>query len=77
MSLNAEAATTRALPRARRRTRVLFVVSRERPDRYESLVRAFGGDPEVKVIFDRRRYERRADARDWMLHSTGWFRVDC
>jgi hypothetical protein len=55
---------------------VLFVVSRERPDRYDSLVRAFGDDAEVKVIFDRRRVARRSDARDWMLRSAGWFRVD-
>lgn len=76
MSLDVEAAATRSLATRRRRTRVLFVVSRERPDRYDSLVRAFGDDAEVKVIFDRRRLPRRSDARDWMLRSAGWFRVD-
>jgi hypothetical protein len=72
---------------------VLFVVSRERPDRYESLVRAFGGDMDVKVIFDRRRldrrrqnatpitdrrrWERRSEWRAWTLRSRGWIRIDC
>jgi len=76
MSLDVGAAAARTLAPRRTRTRVLFVVSRERPDRYDSLVRAFGDDAEVKVIFDRRRVARRSDARDWMLRSAGWFRVD-
>jgi len=56
---------------------VLFVVSRDRPDRHESLVHAFSSDADVKVIFDRRRAERRSDVRTWALRSMGWVRVDC
>jgi hypothetical protein len=72
---------------------VLFVVSRERPDRYESLVEAFRGDGDVKVIFDRRRldrrqqnrtpitdrrrWERRSEWRAWTLRARGWIRSDC
>ena len=74
-------------------TRVLFIVSRDRPDRYESLVHAFSGDADVKVIFDRRRVDRRqqhrppraerrrrdrrCDVRASALRSMGWVRVDC
>jgi len=61
----------------RRRTRVLFVVSRDRPDRYESLVHAFSSDADVKVIFDRRRADRRSDVRTRAMRSMGWVRVDC
>ena len=39
--------------------RFLFIVARERPDRYEYLRRAFADDPEVEVIVDRRHGERR------------------
>jgi hypothetical protein len=46
-------------PETRQTRRVLFVVSRERPDRYESLANAFSGDDDVRIIFDRRRAERR------------------
>jgi len=76
-----------------RGTRVLFIVSRDRPDRYESLVHAFSGDADVKVIFDRRRVDRRqqhrppraerrrrdrrCDVRASALRSMGWVRVDC
>ncbi len=72
--------------------RVLFVVSRELPERYESLAYSFNGDSDVKVIFDRRRgerrqrriapsverrrEERRSTARDWLLRSVGWVRID-
>jgi hypothetical protein len=71
---------------------VLFVVSRDLPDRYESLAYAFDGDYGVRVIFDRRRADRRrrtgtsmmerrhkdrrSAARDWMLRSVGWVRID-
>jgi len=69
---------------------VLFVVSRDLPDRYESLAYAF--DDNVRVIFDRRRAERRQrtgarpierrheDRRsadgDVVLRSVGWVRID-
>jgi hypothetical protein len=76
---------------AARRWRVLFVVSRERPDRFDSLARAFAGDQDVSVIFDRRReerrqhrrpiahdrrrQERRSDLRASALRLRGWIRV--
>src|SRR5437867_10693666 len=37
----------------------LFVVSRDLPERYNSLAYAFDGDRSVRVIFDRRRADRR------------------
>ena len=40
-------------------TRTLFVVSRDLPERYNSLAYAFDGDRAVRVIFDRRRADRR------------------
>ena len=43
----------------RRKRRVLFVVSRERPERYDSLAQAFADDDDVQVIFDRRHVDRR------------------
>jgi hypothetical protein len=73
-------------------TPTLFVVSRDFPDRYNSLAYAFDGDRDVRVIFDRRRAERRrqncvplierrredrrAAERDWTLRSMGWIRID-
>src|SRR5438045_7517075 len=77
MSLHSGSSATRTRETTRRRTRVLFVVSRDRPDRYESLVHAFSSEADVKVIFDRRRAERRSDVRTWALRSMGWVRVDC
>ena len=75
--------------RGRRPT--LFVVSRDRPERYESLALAFRGDRDVRVIFDRRRGERRQHAdtplidrrrrerrsgmNDWVLRTVGWIRI--
>ena len=72
--------------------RVMFVVSRNLPGRYESLAYAFDDDYGVRVIFDRRRADRRhrtgaptierrhkdrrSAARDWMLRSVGWVRID-
>ncbi len=72
--------------------RVLFVVSRDMPLRYESLAYAFDGDHGAKVIFDRRRADRRqqtgatnlerrredrrSPARDEVLRSAGWIQVD-
>jgi hypothetical protein len=69
----------------------LFVVSRDRPERYESLALAFRGDRDVRVIFDRRRGERRQHAgtpifdrrrrerrsgvNDWALRTVGWIRI--
>jgi hypothetical protein len=84
-------ANTLRLEAPRRSELMFFVVSRERPDRYDSLARAFGADPDVRVIFDRRRAdrrratetpstdrrrrERRSDLRAWTLRTTGWIRV--
>jgi len=72
--------------------RILFVVSRDLPERYESLAYSFDGDDGVRVIFDRRRGERRQwtggppierrheDRRsaegDRALRSAGWVRID-
>ena len=39
--------------------RALFVVSRDLPERYNSLAYAFDGDRSVRVLFDRRRADRR------------------
>ena len=79
-----------ALSRPRRR--VLFVVSRDLPGRHESLAYAFDGDGGVRVIFDRRRADRRrrrgapalerrttdrrSAARAWVLRGAGWIRID-
>jgi len=76
---------------ARKRGRLLFVVSREQPQRYDSLAHAFGGEEDVKVIFDRRRGERRQRSqapvverrrrdrrsaiRAWAVGAVGWIRV--
>jgi len=72
--------------------RCLFVVSRDLPDRYNSLAYAFEGDRGVRVIFDRRRADRRQQNnaplierrqedrrsadRDWRLRSVGWIQID-
>jgi hypothetical protein len=72
--------------------RLLFVVSRNLPERHESLAYAFDGDDGVRVIFDRRRADRRrrtgpptlerrrtdrrSAARDWVLRAAGWIRID-
>src|SRR2546430_11214896 len=77
MSFYPESRATRTRETTRRRTRVLFVVSRNRPDRYESLVHAFSSDADVKVIFDRRRVDRRSDVRNGAMRAMGWVRVDC
>jgi hypothetical protein len=37
----------------------LFIVSRQQPDLYSYLSREFSGEPEVRVILDRRQGERR------------------
>jgi hypothetical protein len=70
----------------------LFVVSRDLPERYNSLAFAFDGDRDVRVIFDRRRSDRRRQARtpaverrkddrrsadrDETMRLTGWIQVD-
>ncbi len=75
----------------RRKRRILFVVSRDRADRFDSLAHAFSGEDEVQVIFDRRRTERRranqppvadrrlrdrrSTARAWAVRTMGWVRV--
>ena len=72
--------------------RALFVVSRDLPERYNSLAYAFDGDRSVRVIFDRRRADRRQQNaappierrqedrrsadRDWTLRSVGWIQID-
>jgi hypothetical protein len=91
MSIQEESkdAVTRGL--ARRRPSIFVIVSRDRPDRYDSLALAFSGDRDVRVIFDRRRAERRQrdhapfiDRRrrhrrsgvgDWAVRTLGWIRV--
>ena len=40
----------------------LVVVSREQPELYASLKREFAGDPDVLVVLDRRRADRRTRA---------------
>jgi len=91
MSLSRPADVTPTREVTRRDIRILFVVSRERPDRYESLARAFSGDDDVRVIFDRRRVDRRQDAgtppterrrgdrrsalSQWAVQTMGWIRV--
>ena len=70
----------------------LFIVSRDLPERYNSLAFAFDGDRGVRVIFDRRRSDRRRQARaplverrkadrrstnrDSTMRQTGWVQVD-
>ena len=70
----------------------LFIVSRDLPERYNSLAFAFDGDRDVRVIFDRRRSDRRRQAgeplverrkedrrspdRDLAMRSTGWLQVE-
>jgi hypothetical protein len=72
--------------------RTLFVVSRDLPERYNSLAYAFDGDRGVRVIFDRRRADRRQQPgtplverrredrrsaeREWTLRSIGWIQID-
>jgi hypothetical protein len=72
--------------------RALFVVSRDLPERYNSLAYAFDGDRGVRVIFDRRRSDRRQQSgvplierrredrrstdRDGTLRSVGWIQID-
>src|SRR5437870_8673459 len=69
----------------------LFIVSRDLPERYNSLAYAFDGDRAVRVIFDRRRAdrrqqtrkplvdrrcgERRSADRDGALRSVGWVEI--
>ena len=70
----------------------LFIVSRDQPERYNSLAFAFDGDRGVRVIFDRRRSDRRrlkttpalerrkgdrrSANRDSAIRQTGWVQVD-
>jgi hypothetical protein len=70
----------------------LFIVSRDLPERYNSLAFAFDGDRGVRVIFDRRRSDRRRQVlaplverrkddrrsadRDETMRVTGWMQVD-
>ena len=70
----------------------LFIVSRDLPERYNSLAFAFDGDRDVRVIFDRRRSDRRRQTgapvverrkedrrsadRDSTMRATGWVQVD-
>ena len=70
----------------------LFVVSRDLPERFNSLAFAFDGDRGVRVSFDRRRGDRRRQAetpvverrkedrrsadRDETMRLTGWVQAD-
>ena len=70
----------------------LFVVSRDLPERFNSLAFAFDGDRGVRVILDRRRGDRRRQAetpvverrkedrrsvdRDETMRLTGWVQAD-
>ena len=70
----------------------LFIVSRDLPERYNSLAFAFDGDRGVRVIFDRRRSDRRRQVRvplverrkddrrsadrDETMRVIGWMQVD-
>jgi hypothetical protein len=42
--------------------RLLFIVSRHQPDLYAHLCRQFAAEPDMKVVLDRRRGERRRDS---------------
>lgn len=46
--------------------KLLFIVSRLEPERYDDLARAFAGEETVEVILDRRRGERRLQRGDIM-----------
>ena len=39
--------------------RFLFIVARQLPGVYEHLLRQFGGEPNVEVVMDRRKSDRR------------------
>jgi len=70
----------------------LFIVSLDLPERYNSLAFAFDGDRGVRVIFDRRRGDRRRQEgapaverrkedrrsahRDSAMRLTGWVQVE-
>jgi hypothetical protein len=41
--------------------RLLFIVSRHQPDLYAYLCRQFAAEPDMKVVLDRRRGERRRE----------------
>ena len=41
--------------------RLLFIVTRHQPDLYVYLCRRFADEPDMKVVLDRRRGERRRD----------------
>jgi len=51
-----------AVPKGLRR-RLLFIVSRERMDLYDTLRRALSEEPDCEVILDRRSGERRSGER--------------
>ena len=86
-----ERSNANAESRGSRTRRVLFVVSRDQPERYDSLARAFSGDDDVQVIFDRRRFERRqadgapraerreherrSEVHERTLQTIGWVRI--
>jgi hypothetical protein len=42
-------------------TRLLFVVAREDPARFEYIQQQFADEPEVEIVFDRRHADRRAE----------------
>lgn len=48
----------------------LFIVSRQQPALYSYLTREFSGEPDVRVIFDRRQGERRRQPESLMTEGT-------
>lgn len=47
---------------ARRRAEIVFIITPDRPDLHEYVSRGFADVPQVKVMYDRRRGERRRAA---------------
>ncbi len=54
--------------------RLLFVIRHDRTDLYKALVSAFGGEPHVEVILDRRRMIRRREGSGHRLERRRWDR---
>jgi hypothetical protein len=62
---------------------LLLIISKEYPERYEFLKKAFASRKEVEVVLDRRTrqapaaraQDRRAHQTDTQLHSHGWVLV--
>lgn len=54
--------------------RYVYVVPRDNPELYEQLSREFGDDPEVEVVMERRRGERRRDESSHSPDRRRWDR---